>query len=978
MIRRALYAFTATTAFAFAGCSLITAVDRDEIQEGEAGGTAGVDGGGTGGGGTSGGGGTGGGGTGGGGTGGGGTAGGTAGGDGGVACELPEDCPELDNECLERTCEAGICGTAPLAEGTAAATQMEGDCQIVECDGAGDSRTVADDTDLPDDDNDCTTDSCDSGAKVHDAKAAGTVCGTEGDLICDDQGQCIGCTGPEQCSGEETDCQQRSCVDSKCGIELITAGTPIPAAGQTTGNCKVKQCDGLGAVVEVNDDADLPDDGNACTRGVCTNGVPTHANEPATARCGANDALFCNGAGACVGCNQASDCGADEACRTRTCDTGGVCGFANRDNGTSCNDGDACTQTDTCQDGACTGSNPVVCTAGQCENPGTCNPADGTCSAATPKTNGDACNDGDACTQTDTCQAGACTGSNPVVCTASQCQNPGTCDSGTGTCSAATPKAAGTNCTEDDGKVCNATGACVECIQGSDCPISGICDTTTFQCVAASCADGVQNGDETDQDCGGGTCPKCDPGKMCSAATDCESGVCESGTCGSPRVASTNPADSATDVEVSTTVAITFTAAMSGTSLTLQSSSGPCTGAIQVSSDDFATCIGLGSLALSAGDTLATVTPAPALSYGTIYKIKVTTGATDAFGNPLTAYTSSNGFMTKAPAAPTGAQVVISQVYGGGGNANAPYTHDFVELHNRGATPVDVTGWSVQYASATGTTWNVTTLSGTIAAGDFYLVQQASGGVVGVALPWPDATGNASMAASAGKVALVNSVTALTTTGCPLDASVVDFVGFGATANCSEGSGPTPAPSNTESVSRKTNGCMDSNDNAADFERLAPNPKNSAFPAVLCSGTTANESGAAYEVDYCNVQSPTSLNLDAGAVSGDIFGRIFEDGVTQPAGAPTGVIAEVGYGPDNINPTTQSGWSFFPATFNLQVGNDDEFMGSFSAPATAGKYRYTYRFSLDGMTWTYCDLNGAGSNANLSFEVTQLPVLTVN
>ena len=46
--------------------------------------------------------------------------------------------------------------------------------------------------------------------------------------------------------------------------------------------------------------------------------------------------------------------------------------------------------------------------------------------------------------------------------------------------------------------------------------------------------------------------------------------------------------------------------------------------------------------------------------------------------------------------------VVISQVYGGGGNAGATYTHDFIELYNRGSSTVAIDGWSVQYASATG------------------------------------------------------------------------------------------------------------------------------------------------------------------------------------------------------------------------------------------------------------------------------------
>lgn len=71
--------------------------------------------------------------------------------------------------------------------------------------------------------------------------------------------------------------------------------------------------------------------------------------------------------------------------------------------------------------------------------------------------------------------------------------------------------------------------------------------------------------------------------------------------------------------------------------------------------------------------------------------------------------------------------IVISQVYGGGGNSGAPYANDFVELYNRGTTPVSVTGWTVQYASATGSSWSRTTLSGTIAPGHYFLVQEAAG-----------------------------------------------------------------------------------------------------------------------------------------------------------------------------------------------------------------------------------------------------------
>jgi predicted extracellular nuclease len=106
--------------------------------------------------------------------------------------------------------------------------------------------------------------------------------------------------------------------------------------------------------------------------------------------------------------------------------------------------------------------------------------------------------------------------------------------------------------------------------------------------------------------------------------------------------------------------------------------------------------------------------------------------------------------------------VVVSQVYGGGGNSGATYRNDFIELFNRGATPVDVTGWSVQYAAAAGSTWQKTDISGTIPAGGYYLVREAAGAGGTVDLPTPDATGNIAMGAAAGKVALITNRVFLT------------------------------------------------------------------------------------------------------------------------------------------------------------------------------------------------------------------------
>src|SRR3546814_15237177 len=73
------------------------------------------------------------------------------------------------------------------------------------------------------------------------------------------------------------------------------------------------------------------------------------------------------------------------------------------------------------------------------------------------------------------------------------------------------------------------------------------------------------------------------------------------------------------------------------------------------------------------------------------------------------------------------AQVVISQVYGGGGNSGATLKSDFIELHNNGSDTVSVEGWSVQYASSSGSTWQVTPLAGRIGPGAYYLVKQTAG-----------------------------------------------------------------------------------------------------------------------------------------------------------------------------------------------------------------------------------------------------------
>lgn len=146
----------------------------------------------------------------------------------------------------------------------------------------------------------------------------------------------------------------------------------------------------------------------------------------------------------------------------------------------------------------------------------------------------------------------------------------------------------------------------------------------------------------------------------------------------------------------------------------------------------------------------------------------------------------------------------------------------------------------MQYAGATGASWQVTNLSGSIAPGQYYLIQQAAGTGGTTLLPTPDATGGIALAATAGKVALVNSTTPLDGT-CPASVSIADLIGYGSNANCFE-TARAPAPGNTTAVLRKTDGCADSGNNSADFSTGAPAPRNRSAPLKTCAGGAAGVS----------------------------------------------------------------------------------------------------------------------------------------
>jgi lamin tail-like protein len=233
--------------------------------------------------------------------------------------------------------------------------------------------------------------------------------------------------------------------------------------------------------------------------------------------------------------------------------------------------------------------------------------------------------------------------------------------------------------------------------------------------------------------------------------------------------------------------------------------------------------------------------------------------------------------------------MVLSQVFAGGGNANAPYSYDFVELFNRGSTPADLGGWSIQYASGSGTTWQVTPLAGSVQPGGHYLVQLAAG-AVGAALPIPDATGTSNLAVSGGKIALVHVTTALGCGGsCSADPLVNDLIGYGSATDY-EGSAAAPAIGNTTAALRAGDGCTDTDANSSDFSAAAPTPRNSAAAATPCSASPPLPTGGPSQsapVDI-DVDSVLSIALERPSIS---FGHAATGETPAPVGERVTVVS---------------------------------------------------------------------------------------
>ena len=280
-----------------------------------------------------------------------------------------------------------------------------------------------------------------------------------------------------------------------------------------------------------------------------------------------------------------------------------------------------------------------------------------------------------------------------------------------------------------------------------------------------------------------------------------------------PTVSGTTPADMASNVPVDSNIVINFSESVDATAsaFTIECPSG--------SPQTFAQ-------STSPSNTF-TLDPSSDLPPRTSCTVTVTADQITDTDVPPDQMASNFTFSFTTAAPPS--VVVISQIYGGGGNQDATYQNDYVELYNRGTTTVDIGGWSLQYASANGSGWDFSKqpLGGTIAPDQHLLIGLGSNGATGLPLPQPNISGQINMSATSGKVALVSNFDGLVG-NCPTsDPDLMDLVGYG-TADCHEGPANAPAPSNTMAIFRFDDGAVDTNSNGVDFFTASPNPRRTA------------------------------------------------------------------------------------------------------------------------------------------------------
>ena len=441
------------------------------------------------------------------------------------ACELGRSCLVQEDCASPNLCNLGVC--QPLGgggDGPAAScldqtkNQLESD---VDCGGpcspCGAGKTC-------DRDSDCQSSVCTEGVCAAASCSDGVKNGAERDIDCGD-GVCPGCAVGKACiagfgctsgvCGNDGLCAQATCTDGVRNGDESDIDCGSAASG--CGLCKVGAMCGADATV--------------CESGICVDGVCDSPSCVDGLHNGREKATDCGQVACAVGCPANSDCDTDADCLSKVCRLG-VClaptcsdlvqngDETSQDCGGSCSQcgpGSACSQGADCSTGVCVGG---MCLPASCED-GVLNGYEIAVDCGGPDCDG--CPVATACTNNFDCASGICfkaAGAATGACTAPTCTDAvmngmeTAVDCGGGVCS---------RCPVDAG-----------CSTGDDC-VTRVCDSEgTNVCLAATCTDGVANGDETDTDCGGSCSSKCANLLLCVENTDCASGVCRLGVCSQP------------------------------------------------------------------------------------------------------------------------------------------------------------------------------------------------------------------------------------------------------------------------------------------------------------------------------------------------------------------------------------------------------------------------------------------------------------
>ncbi|WP_254627360.1 IPT/TIG domain-containing protein [Myxococcus sp. CA040A] len=138
-------------------------------------------------------------------------------------------------------------------------------------------------------------------------------------------------------------------------------------------------------------------------------------------------------------------------------------------------------------------------------------------------------------------------------------------------------------------------------------------------------------------------------------------------------------------------------------------------------------------------------------------------------------------------------------------------------------------------------------------------------------------------------------------------------------------------------------------------------------------------------VDYCklgpdgNRANPELFYRPTDSTLIKVAGQVYAAGITQGAGGGSGLVAQLGMGPVDSDPRNSAAWTWVPAVYKAEHGNNDEWEADLPNPGTVGTYKLAFRFSISENAWRVCDADGVNDSVEgeLTFSLAKLGTLTV-